>query len=212
MQKLSPIRLLIVDDHPVVREGLASMLQREPDIEIVGRAENGTEAISMFRSIKPDIALVDLSLPDLSGVEVITHVRTQLPDARFIVLSVHRKEDEVYRAISAGARAYLQKDVAVGELLNAIRTVHAGSRYLSTAIADSLADHFSGTTLTPRETDVLRRLVSGKTNKELAQELKLSEKTVKAHLSSILDKLGVCNRSQAIMVAVRRGLVADRDL
>lgn len=208
----SPIRLLIVDDHPIVREGLASMLRREEDIDVVGRAASGSEAIALFDDTNPDLVLLDMTLPDLNGVEVITAVRRQAPSARFIVFSVHGREDEVYRALHAGARAYIQKDVELGELLSVIRTVHRGNRYLPADIANSLADHFAGTSLTPRETEVLEKLVTGRTNKELACELNVTEKTIKAHVSSIMDKLGVRNRSQAIVAAVRRGLVTDDDL
>jgi DNA-binding NarL/FixJ family response regulator len=201
------IRVLIVDDHPVVREGLAAIVSRENDMCVVAQAQNGGEAIELFHRLQPDLTLLDLSLPDISGVEVIAALIPEFPDARFLVLSVYDGNEDIYRALKAGAFSYLLKDSRPEELLHAIREIFAGRRYLPGRVASKLAERISEDYLTGREQEVLQLMADGKSNKQIADELNLGEGTIKTHVTNILNKLRVESRSHAIVEALRRGLV-----
>ncbi len=203
----TPIRLLIADDHPVVREGLAAMLNRRADMTVVGEASSGREAIDLFRREKPDVTLMDLRMPEIGGVEAITTLRAEFPNARFIVLTTYDGDEDIARALKAGAQAYLLKDTPRDELLDAIRAVHAGHKRIAPEMAAKLADRLTTPELTKRELEVLKLIVAGKSNKEIGAALTITEGTVKAHVNNLLGKLGVSDRTQAVTEASRRGLV-----
>ncbi len=202
-----PIRVLIIEDHNVVREGLAALLKVADGLDVVGEAADGVEAIAQFRKHQPDIALIDLRLPRLSGVDVIERIRMETPHARFIVLTTYDGDEDIYRALKAGARAYLLKGMTSEELISTIRAVHAGKSYIPPAIAERLAERMGAQDLTPREFEVLEHIVQGRSNKEIAAELEVSEATVKTHINSLLGKLGVTDRTQAATAAIQRGMV-----
>lgn len=201
------IRILIVEDHHVVRKGLMALLQASPEVEIVGEAADGLEAVERFHALRPDITLMDLRLPKLGGADVITQLRVADPAARFIVLTTFDGDEDIYRALQAGAKAYLLKGMTVDELLSTIRVVHSGRTRIPAAIAEKLAERVSGQELTPRELAVLQRIVAGRANKEIATDLHISETTVKSHINSLLSKLGVADRTHAATLALQRGLV-----
>jgi DNA-binding NarL/FixJ family response regulator len=202
-----PIRTLVVDDHHVVRQGLVALLKVMPEIEIVGEASDGVEAIELHRRLRPDITLMDLQLPKLGGVAAITKIRAENPAARFIVLTTFDGDEDIFRSLQAGAKAYLLKGMTVDDLLSTIRAVHAGKTSISPAIAEKLADRMATQDLTVRELDVLERIVAGRANKEIASDLSISEATVKTHVNNLLSKLGVSDRTNAATVAIQRGLV-----
>jgi len=201
------IRVLVVEDHNVVRQGLVALLNVADGLEVVGEAADGVEAIAQFRKHQPDITLVDLRLPRLSGVEVIERIRMETPTARFIVLTTYDGDEDIYRALQAGARAYLLKGMTSEELIATIHSVHLGKSYIPPAIAAKLAERLGTEELTPRELDVLEQIVHGKCNNDIATELKISESTVKTHINRLLGKLGVADRTQAATSAIQRGLV-----
>ena len=201
------IRILVVDDHHVVRQGLVALLGILPEIEVVGQAADGVEAITLYRALHPDITLMDLQLPKLSGVEAIRRIRAEDPAARFIVLTTFDGDEDIYRALEAGAKAYLLKGMTVDELTSTIRAVHAGKTRLAPVIAEKLAERMSGQALTTREQNVLERIVAGRSNKEIASDLDISEATVKTHVNNLLGKLGVSDRTHAATVALQRGIV-----
>ena len=201
------IRVLVVEDHHVVRQGLVALLNVADGLEVVGEAADGVEAIAQFRKHQPDITLVDLRLPRLSGVEVIERIRMETPTARFIVLTTYDGDEDIYRALQAGARAYLLKGMTSEELIATIHSVHLGKSYIPPAIAAKLAERLGTEELTPRELDVLEQIVHGKCNNDIATELKISESTVKTHINRLLGKLGVADRTQAATSAIQRGLV-----
>lgn len=205
--KSGSIRVLIVEDHNVVRQGLAALLNMADGLEVVGEAADGVEAIAQFRKHQPDITLMDLRLPRMSGVDAIERIRMETPQARFIVLTTYDGDEDIYRALKAGARAYLLKGMTSEDLIGTIRTVHAGKSHIPPAIAERLAERVSAHELTPREFDVLEQIVYGKSNKEIAAELEVSEATVKTHINSLLGKLGVTDRTQAATAAIQRGIV-----
>jgi DNA-binding NarL/FixJ family response regulator len=206
------IRVLIVEDHHVVRQGLVSLLNVVEGMEVVGEAADGVEAIAQFRKHQPDITLIDLRLPRMSGVDAIQRIRMESPQARLIVLTTYDGDEDIYRALKAGAKAYLLKGMTTDELITAIRAVHAGKSHIPPAIAEKLAERMGVEELTPREMDVLEQIVAGKSNKEIADELGVSEATVKTHINSLLGKLGVTDRTQAATAAIRRGLVTLESL
>jgi two-component system NarL family response regulator len=206
------IRVLIVEDHHVVRQGLVALLNVVDGLEVVGEAADGVEAIAQFRKCQPDIILVDLRLPRLSGVEVIERIRMEASQTRFIVLTTYDGDEDIYRALQAGAKAYLLKGMTSEELIAAIRMVHAGKSYIPPDIARKLAERMGTEELTPREFDVLEQIVRGKSNKEIATELTISEATVKTHINSLLGKLGVTDRTQAATAAIQRGIVTLESL
>jgi two-component system NarL family response regulator len=201
------IRVLVVEDHHVVRQGLVALLNVADGLEVVGEAADGVEAIAQFRKLQPDITLIDLRMPRLGGVEVIERIRMETQNARFIVLTTYDGDEDIYRALQAGARAYLLKGMTSEELIATIRKVHAGNSHIPAAIAEKLAERMGLEELTPREFDVLEQIVHGKSNKEIATELKISETTVKTHVNALLGKLGVTDRTQAATSAIQRGIV-----
>lgn len=204
---MTTIRVLVIEDHPVVRQGLMALLSNAPDIEIVGSAADGVAAMEIFKSVRPDVTLMDLQMPRLGGVEAIQRIRNQWPDARIIVLTTFDGDEDIYRAMQAGAKAYLLKGMEVEELLTAIRAVHAGHARVPSSIAEKLAQRVASQDLTAREVEVLERILAGRANKEIANDLNISEATVKSHVNSLLSKLGVDDRTHAAMVALQRGIV-----
>jgi DNA-binding NarL/FixJ family response regulator len=206
------IRVLIVEDHNVVRQGLVALINMAEGIQVVGEAADGVEAIAQFRKHQPDVTLVDLRLPKLGGVDVIQRVRSETPNARFVVLTTYDGDEDIYRALKSGAKAYLLKGMTSEELIRTIREVAGGRSHIPAAIAERLAERMGTEDLTPREADVLEQIVNGKSNKEIATELDISEATVKTHINSLLSKLGVTDRTQAATAAIRRGLVPFESL
>jgi len=202
------IRVLVVEDHHVVRQGLVALLNVVEGLEVVGEAADGVEAITQYRKHHPDITLIDLRLPRLSGVDVIERIRMETPAARFIVLTTYDGDEDIYRALQAGARAYLLKGMTTDELIATIRTVHAGKSHIPPVIAQRLAERMGTEELTPREFDVLEQIVHGKSNKEIGRALDLAEITVKIHVGRILAKLNASDRTQAATTALRRGILS----
>ncbi|MCI0389963.1 MAG: response regulator transcription factor [Acidobacteria bacterium] len=207
MSQINAIRILIVDDHPVVREGLAVMIGTQPDLKVVASAATGTQAVELFSQHRPDITLMDLRLPGMNGIEAIRTIRQEFPDSRFIVVTTYHGDQDVFQAFQAGASSYILKEMFGEEMLKAIRTVHAGERYIPPGVASSLYEHFSRPDLTPRELDVLRLIVKGLSNKQIGGALGLTEGSIKSLVNKILGKLGVSDRAQAITTALQRGIV-----
>ena len=201
------IRILVVDDHHVVRQGLVALLNIMPEIEVVGEAGDGLEAIQLHQSLHPDITLMDLQLPKLGGVDAILRIRAEDPAARFIVLTTFDGDEDIYRALQAGARGYLLKGMDTDALVDAILSVHAGRQRIPAQVAERLAGRMGGPVLTSREVDVLKEIVAGRSNKEIASDLDISEATVKTHVNNLLGKLGVSDRTHAATVAIQRGIV-----
>lgn len=207
MNATQHIRILMVDDHLVVRMGLRSMIDSQEDMVVVGEAANGREAIDLFRKLLPDIVLMDLRMPDLGGVDATSAICREFPSARVIVLTTYDGDENIYRALHAGARSYLLKDIPRDGFLAAIRAVHTGQYCIPPAVAAGLAQRVSAGELSAREVDVLRLIVEGLSNKEIASALLITESTVKNHVNSILGKLKVNDRTQAATTALRRGIV-----
>jgi DNA-binding NarL/FixJ family response regulator len=203
----NPIRILCVDDHPVLREGIAAILASEADMALVAEAGNGREAIEQFRTHRPDVTLMDLQMPVMSGGEAIVAIRKEFPDARIIVLTTYSGDVQADRAFRAGAYGYLLKNMLRKELVETIRTVHSGRRRIPPEIAVEMAEHHADDSLTEREIDVLRQVASGNANKIVADHLEISEETVKAHMRKILSKLGANDRTHAVAIAVKRGII-----
>jgi len=201
------IRILIAEDHQVVRQGFIALLKMVDGLSIVAEAANGHQALDLFRQHKPDVTLMDLRMPGMGGVETITAIRREFPDARIIVLTTFDGDEDIFRAIQAGARGYLLKGMSVDELIDAIQTVHLGRSKIPPAVAERLAERLSGNALTERETEVLKNIVGGKSNKEIAAALFISEATVKTHINNLLSKLGATDRTQAARIALQRGIV-----
>ncbi|MBW4474280.1 MAG: response regulator transcription factor [Stenomitos rutilans HA7619-LM2] len=202
----SNIRVLVVDDHPVVRTGLTTMLHSEPGLEPIGEAKTGVEAIAQFQALHPDVTLMDLRMPELSGVEAITTILKDDPTARIIVLTTYDGDEDIYRGLQTGAKGYLLKDADRSELLEAIRVVHAGQKYIPTLVGAKLVERMSGPQLSDRETDVLKLLAQGKNTQAISLLLSITEGTVKFHITNILQKLGVSDRTQAVVTAFQRGI------
>lgn len=201
------IRILLVDDHYLVRVGLSSIINFEPDMTVVAEATSGEQAVELFRKHRPDVTLMDLRLPGIGGVEAMTAIRQEFPAARIIVISIREGDEEVYRAFQAGARSYLPKHVTREELLKAVRATHAGQYHIPPEVGSRLAERMPRSDLSPRELEVLELVVRGKRNKEIAAALDITEGTVKLHVSSILGKLGVHDRTEAVTTALQRGIV-----
>ncbi|PVX30564.1 response regulator [Sphingomonas pokkalii] len=202
-----PIRVLVVDDHVLLRQGIAGILAPEPDIELVAEATNGAEAVETFVRMRPDVTLMDLQMPVLAGIEAIQRIRSGAPHARIIVLTTYPGDVQAVKALKAGASGYLLKSSLIDELLRAIRAVHGGRRYIPADVAQEIALHAAEEPLSAREVDILALVAAGKANKVVAHELSVSEQTVKAHLRTIFQKLGVNDRTQAVTTALRRGII-----
>ncbi len=198
---------MITDDHFVVRMGLAAVINTQSDMQVVAEASNGLQALELFRLHLPDVTLMDLRMPQMEGVEAITAIRKEFPNSRFIVLTTYDGDEDIYRALQAGARGYLLKDMLGDSLLDAIRTVHAGGRRIPPEVANRLADRMFRSELSAREMEVLRLIVKGKSNKEIATDLGVAEGTVKIHINNILSKLGVSARTQAATFALQHGII-----
>ena len=205
--EVKTIRILTVDDHALLRQGIAALVDLEPDMEIVAQAATGREAIEQFRRHRPDITLMDLQMPDISGIEAIIAIRGEFPNAKIIVLTTYTGDVQVLRALKAGARAYLLKGRVNAELLEVIRAVHRGQKRIPPEIAAELADHATEDELSPREIDVLRLVATGNGNKEIAAQLSITEETVKNHVTHILAKLGANDRTHAVTIGIKRGII-----
>ncbi len=202
-----PISVLVADDHPILREGVAAVLQRQVDMRLVGEAETGVEAVEQFRRLQPDVVLMDLQMPRLTGLEAIRAIRADAPDARIVVLTTYEGDVQAFEALKAGAAAYLLKSSLRKDLVDTIRDVHAGRRRLSPEIAEKVAVHSIDERLSQREIEILRLVSEGQANKQIARTLSISQETVKAHLKSIFGKLDVIDRTHAVTIAVRRGII-----
>jgi DNA-binding NarL/FixJ family response regulator len=207
MSDQPPIRVFSVDDHPLLREGIAAIINSQPDMVLVSQAASGGEAIQQFRSHRPDITLMDLRLPDLSGIDAMIAIRAEFPEARIIMLTTFEGDVEIHRALEAGARGYVLKNMPPSDLVQVIRQVHAGKKRVPPEIAAQLAEHMSDDSLTAREIEVLQQISGGNRNRDIAELLHISEETVKVHVKHIMDKLGAKDRTQAIAIAVRRGII-----
>jgi DNA-binding NarL/FixJ family response regulator len=207
MGESARIRVLSIDDHPLLRQGLAAIIEGEADMTLVCQAANATEGIQKHREHRPDVTLMDLRLPDLSGIDAMIAIRSECPDARVIILTTFEGDVEIQRALKAGARGYLLKSTPPNELVQAIRQVFSGGKRVPPDVAAQLAEHMGSESLTAREIEVLRQVAEGNRNRDIADKLLISEETVKVHVKHIMDKLGANDRTQAISIAVRRGII-----
>ena len=207
-----PIRILTADDHPLFRNGVAALLATQPDMKVVAEASNGREAIQQFRRHHPDITLMDLQMPEMSGLDALNAIRGEFPEAKIIMLTTYTGDVQILRAMQVGARAYLLKNLLDKELLDTIRAVHAGRKALSAEASYQLAEHATDEALTPAEVDVLGLIAGGNANKEIAAQLSVTEETVKGRVKNILSKLGANDRTHAAMIGVRRGIIEANDL
>ena len=207
MTTSSPIRILTVDDHPLVREGIAGLVGVQPDMTLVAEAANGREAIQQFRTHRPDVTLMDLQMPEMNGLDAVIAIRTEFPEARIIVLTTYEGDAQILRAVKAGAQGYLLKNTLHSELLRTIRAVHAGKKSLSPEVSFQIAEHLSDEALTPAELAVLRLIAAGNANKQIADQLGVTEDTVKGRVKSILAKLDANDRTHAAIIGVKRGII-----
>ena len=201
------LRILVVDDHPLLREGIAAVIANQADMKLVAEASNGHEAIEQFRKYRPDVTLMDLQLPEMSGTDAIIAIRGEFPEARIIVLTTYTGDVQVLRALKAGARAYLLKSLVRKELPDAIRAVHAGQKHILREVASELAEHATDDALSAREIEVLGLIGAGNANKEIAARLSITEETVKGHVKNILSKLGANDRTHAVTIGLKRGII-----
>jgi DNA-binding NarL/FixJ family response regulator len=207
MNEPETIRVLSIDDHPLVREGLAALINDQTDMRVVGQGATGREAIKLFRDLNPDIALMDLRLPDISGIDAMVTILSEFPEARVIIVTSSEGDVEMQRALEGGAKGYMLKSMPPKEVLEAIRKVYAGKKAIPAEIATRLADHLSDESLTAREVEILQQVAEGNRNRDIADRLFISEGTVKVHVKHIMEKLGANDRTQAITIAVRRGII-----
>jgi len=207
MSDQARIRVLCVDDHPLLREGIAAIINNLPDMELVAEAATGSEAVKKFREHAPDVTLMDLRLPDMSGIDALIAIRTDFPEARIVMLTTFEGDVEIQRSLEAGARGYLIKSMPPKDLVDGIRQVHAGKRRIPPQLAAHLAEHLGEEALTEREIEVLRHVADGNRNRDIAERLFISEETVKVHVKHIMEKLGAADRTQAVAIAVRRGII-----
>ena len=201
------IRVFSVDDHPLLREGIAAIINNQPDMEMVAQAATGKEAVQMFRQQKPDVTLMDLRLPDISGIDALIAIRTEFPEARIIMLTTFEGDVDIRRSLEAGARGYMLKNMPPKDLVEVIRQVHAGKKRIPAEVAAHLAEYFGDDDLTVREIEVLRYISKGNRNRDIGDHLFISEETVKVHIKHIMEKLGAADRTQAVAIAVRRGII-----
>jgi DNA-binding NarL/FixJ family response regulator len=207
MSSQSKIRVFSVDDHPLLREGIAALISNQADMELIAVASAGAESIQKYRLHRPDVTLMDLRLPDMSGIEALISIRSEFPEARIIMLTTFEGDIEIQRALQAGARGYLLKSTPPKELMDVIRQVHSGKKRIPPEIAAQLAEHLSDEALTTREVEVLQRIAGGNRNRDIAKELFISEETVKVHIKHIMEKLGANDRTQAVAIGLRRGII-----
>jgi DNA-binding NarL/FixJ family response regulator len=207
MSNSTPIRIFSIDDHPLMREGIAAIIKNEPDMLLVAEASNGREAIDGFREHRPDITLMDLRLPDISGIDAMVAIRTEFPDARIIMLTTFEGDVEMRRALQAGAVGYMLKTMPRRQLVDMIRRVHAGKKHIPPEIASHLAEHMGEESLSKREVDVLQKIAGGNRNSDIAALLFISEETVKGHVKHIMEKLGASDRTEAVAIGIRRGII-----
>jgi two-component system, NarL family, response regulator len=208
MSQSTSIRVLIADDHSIVRQGLATIIDRDPEMTVVAQAEDGQQAIALFREHHPNVTLMDLRMPQMGGVESITAICAEFKQARIMVLTTYDGDEDIYRGLQAGAQGYLLKDAKPNELLNAIRTIHSGQKYVPPEVGAKLVQRMSNPVLSERELDVLRLMAQGMSNQDIGAALNVGESTVKSHVNRILSKLGVNDRTQAVIVAIKRGIVS----
>jgi DNA-binding NarL/FixJ family response regulator len=201
------IRVFSVDDHPLLREGIAAIINNQPDMQVIGQAANGKDGIQEFKKHQPDVTLMDLRLPDMSGIDAMIAIRAEFPGARIILLTTFEGDVEIKRALEAGARGYLLKSMPPKELVEVIRQVHAGKKRIPPQLAAQLAEHMSDEALTTREIEVLRQIAGGNRNRDIAERLFISEETVKVHIKHIMEKLGASDRTQAVAIGIRRGII-----
>jgi DNA-binding NarL/FixJ family response regulator len=201
------IRVFSVDDHPLLREGIAAIINNQPDMTVIAQSANGQDAIQQFKKHQPDVTLMDLRLPDMNGIDVLAGIRAEFPEARIIILTTFEGDVEIKRALEAGARGYLLKSMPPKELLEVIRQVHAGKKRIPPELAAELAEHISDEALTTREVEVLGQIAGGNRNRDIAEQLFISEETVKVHIKHIMEKLGASDRTQAVAIGVRRGII-----
>ena len=202
-----PIRILTVDDHPLLREGIAALVASQSDMKVVGEASNGIEALEMFRKHRPDVTLMDLVMPGMKGVDAIIAIRAEFPEARIVVLTTYTGDVQILRALKAGARGYLLKGLLRKELLETIRTVHGGGKRIPPEVAAQLAEHAGDEALSAREIEVLRLIAGGNANKQIADQLSITEETVKGHVKNILAKLSANDRTHAVTIGLKRGII-----
>ena len=207
MNSPSQIRVFSVDDHPLLREGIAALVNNQPDMVLIAQASTGSEAIQLFKEYLPDVTLLDLRLPDMSGIDTLIAIRTAFPNARVIMLTTFEGDVEIHRALQAGAGGYLLKNMPPSELLDVIRLVHAGKKRIPPEIASQLAEHMADEALTEREVEVLQQVAGGNKNRDIANKLFISEETVKVHIKHIMEKLGAADRTQAVAIGIRRGII-----
>jgi len=203
------IRIMVADDHPIVRSGLVLMIDYTPNMETVAEANNGVEAVALFRQYRPDVTLMDLRMPEMSGADAIAAIHQEFSEAKIIVLTTYDGDEDIYKGLKAGAKGYIFKNAPVDEIIRAIKTVYEGKKYIPPEVGEKLSERLNRPQLSNRELDVLKLVAQGKTNQQIATELYISESTVKYHINSVLSKLGVSDRTQATLIAIKRGIVSS---